>query len=136
MTLVLIDAADAGRYESGAAGGAAPGPPSGPGPVPESAPVPVPDEPSPSPVPSDGDPPVAHRTAPSEPSAKVVAATDGASAQDDTTADVTADLTDDDDHAIIDVTELEDADVATSGIDKLTKAFPGAVLVEGGEGST
>ena len=37
---------------------------------------------------------------------------------------------------MIDVTEFEDAtDVATSGIDKLTKAFPGAVLVEDGEGS-
>ena len=43
---------------------------------------------------------------------------------------------DDEDPAMIDVTELEDAtDVATSGIDRLTKAFPGAVLVEDGEGS-
>ena len=31
------------------------------------------------------------------------------------------------------MTELEDADVAASGLDKLTQAFPGAVLVDGDE---
>ncbi|MFI5044517.1 MAG: hypothetical protein ACHQDC_06975, partial [Acidimicrobiales bacterium] len=39
-----------------------------------------------------------------------------------------------DDEPAIDVTELTDAtDVALSGVDKLTQAFPGAVLVEGDE---
>lgn len=48
-----------------------------------------------------------------------------------------SDADDDEDAAIIDLDELEDAvDVETSGLEKLTKAFPGAVLVEGGEGSS
>lgn len=41
---------------------------------------------------------------------------------------------DDDEAATIDLDELEDAvDVAASGIEKLTEAFPGAVLVDDGE---
>jgi len=42
---------------------------------------------------------------------------------------------DDDESSIIDVHDLEDADVAATGVEKLTKAFPGAVLVDGNEGA-
>lgn len=59
------------------------------------------------------------------------AATDG-TPTDGTPTDDTAD---DDESAIIDVHELEDADVAASGMDKLTRAFPGAVLVDGPDGA-
>lgn len=38
---------------------------------------------------------------------------------------------DEDESSIIDVHELEDADVAATGVDRLTRRFPGAVLVEG-----
>ena len=57
---------------------------------------------------------------------------DGPAGADDTSADDTAD---DDESTIIDVHELEDADVAATGVEKLTKAFPGAVLVDGAEGT-
>lgn len=51
-------------------------------------------------------------------------------------AATTSGAADDDEAATIDLDELEDAvDVAASGIEKLTEAFPGAVLVEDGEGS-
>jgi hypothetical protein len=41
-----------------------------------------------------------------------------------------------DDEEVIDLSELEDASaVATSGLDKLTAAFPGSELIEeGGDG--
>ena len=75
-----------------------------------------------------------YATAPDEPVAPPATdATGDDAGVGDTTAD---DTTADDDPGMIDVSELEDAtDVAVSGLDKLTKAFPGAVLVEGGEGS-
>lgn len=41
----------------------------------------------------------------------------------------------DDESIIGDVNELEDADVAASGVERLTKAFPGSVLVDGAEGT-
>jgi hypothetical protein len=105
--LVLIDVADAGRYEA-AASSTAPRPPAAPAAPPVPAPPSVPTPPS--------------AAAPVESAASDAAPVD--------------DTTDDEDAGMIDVTELEDADVAVTGIDKLTKAFPGAVLVEGGEGST
>ncbi len=43
---------------------------------------------------------------------------------------------DDDESSIIDVHDLEDADVAASGVEKLTQAFPGAVLVDGADGAS
>ena len=43
----------------------------------------------------------------------------------------------DEDLTSIDVSELEDApDVATTGVDRLTQAFPGAVLVDEGDTTT
>ncbi len=120
VTLILIDQADAARYGSDA-----------PAPARASA-APTPEPPAPE------RPPAA---APEDPAAPVAAPApggDGGTAPTpDGPADVAPDDTaDDEDPAMIDVTELEDAtDVATSGIDKLTKAFPGAVLVEDGEGS-
>lgn len=43
---------------------------------------------------------------------------------------------DDDESSIIDVHDLEDADVAATGVEKLTQAFPGAVLVDGADGAS
>jgi len=54
---------------------------------------------------------------------------------DDTNTDGTDDTDTDDESAIIDVHDLEDADVAATGVEKLTQAFPGAVLVEGPDGA-
>ena len=60
-----------------------------------------------------------------ESAAAAVAAADG---NDDDSDD------DDEDLTSIDVSELEDAaDVATTGVDRLTRAFPGAVLVDEGD---
>jgi len=41
----------------------------------------------------------------------------------------------DDAELIVDVDELEDADVASTGVDRLTAAFPGAELIEKDEGA-
>jgi DNA polymerase III subunit gamma/tau len=83
-------------------------------------------------------PAAAGASAPDPAAAADTTAADDSTASDDTASDDTAsdDTATDDDAAMIDVTELTDAtDVATSGIDKLTKAFPGSVLVDGGEGT-
>lgn len=53
----------------------------------------------------------------------------------DTDTDDADDTDTDDESAIIDVHDLEDADVAATGVEKLTQAFPGAVLVEGPDGA-
>jgi len=67
----------------------------------------------------------------SEEPARPVPAPDSVRSDTDSDTD-----TDDDESTIVDVHELEDADVAATGVDKLTKAFPGAVLVDGAEGTS
>ena len=130
VTLILIDQADAARYGSDAPAPArASAAPTPEPPAPERPPAAAPeDPPAPAAAPAATAPVVA---------APVPGGDGGAAPTPDGPADVAPDDTaDDEDPAMIDVTELEDAtDVATSGIDKLTKAFPGAVLVEDGEGS-
>jgi DNA polymerase-3 subunit gamma/tau len=76
-------------------------------------------------------------TPPSEPASRTAPADPGpgAAAQAAPPAAAGDDTADDDESAIIDVHELEDADVAATGVEKLTKAFPGAVLVDGPDGT-
>jgi DNA polymerase-3 subunit gamma/tau len=50
-------------------------------------------------------------------------------------AESPADGADEEDELVARVDELEDADVATRGVDKLTEAFPGAELIETEENS-
>jgi hypothetical protein len=77
----------------------------------------------------------AARPAPASPAAGL---SDGSASAAASTEPVAADQADDDeDLTSIDVSELEDApDVATTGVDRLTQAFPGAVLVDGGDTTT
>ena len=77
----------------------------------------------------------AARPAPAPPAA---GPSDGSAPAAAPTEPVAADQTDDDeDLTSIDVSELEDApDVATTGVDRLTQAFPGAVLVDEGDTTT
>ena len=83
-----------------------------------------------SPAPEVGD------AAPSDAAPSDATPSDGAANPDSESAGTGSDdHTDDDESAIIDVHELEDADVAATGMDKLTKAFPGAVLVDGTDGA-
>jgi DNA polymerase-3 subunit gamma/tau len=119
--LVLIEAADAHRYASG--GGPA-----------------APSAAAPSPAPADRMPPpdAAAQTAADASAIDVTAPVDVTTPAADDGAPVAGradDTAGDEDPGMIDVDELEDADVATSGVDRLTKAFPGAVLVEDGEGT-
>ena len=77
----------------------------------------------------------AARPAPASPAA---GPSDGSASAAAPTEPVAADQADEDeDLTSIDVSELEDApDVATTGVDRLTQAFPGAVLVDGGDTTT
>jgi hypothetical protein len=139
VTLILIDQADAGRYGSGAPAPTRARETAAPESTAQESTAPVSRAPERPPLDASGDSaaPAAAPPAPEPVAVAPVPGGDGAAAPAaDAPADAVPDDTaDEEDPAMIDVTELEDAtDVATSGIDKLTKAFPGAVLVEDGEG--
>jgi len=66
---------------------------------------------------------------PAQPVQSAQPVADGPSSVDGETAD-------DDESAIGDVHELEDADVAANDVERLTRAFPGATLLNGAEGAS
>ncbi|HPU39104.1 MAG TPA: DNA polymerase III subunit gamma/tau [Microthrixaceae bacterium] len=145
VTLVLVDGTDRNAVEQATAGARTSPGPSAPGAAVGRSVEPSPDPTAPSGADRSVDASPASSPAPSlssEP-AQRTPRQPTQSEQSQPSRDLPDDLAagaddtpDDDESSIIDVHALEDADVAATGVEKLTKAFPGAVLVDGAEGSS